>query len=119
MDTTVLNVSGGNGSEDGSRYPQSEHHGSTDSMEADCNKGTVSHEAEVQSARKDTSNTHNSGFWEQFLTEDPQPVTRVQEREVQLETQDLFQDDKSTLRNCSVRPQVDNISHQLGQLAPG
>lgn len=86
-------------------------------MEADCNKGAVSHEAEVQSARKDTS-THNSGFWEQFLTEDPLPVTRV-EREVPLETQNLFQDDKNPVQNCSVRPHVDIISHQLGQLAPG
>lgn len=121
---------GGNGSEDGSRYPHSENRGSTDSVEADCNKATVSHEAEVQSARKDPNSTHNSGFWEQFLTEDP-PMTRaVQEREVQstltrvasdrevhrLETRDLFQDDKSTL---SLRPHVDNVCNQMGQLAPG
>lgn len=113
----MFNVSGANGSDDGSRYPHSEHRGSNDSIEADCNKGTVSHEAEVQSARKDTS-AHNSGFWEQFLTEDPQPVTRV-EREVQLETKDLFQDDNNSVQNCSVRPHVDILSHQLGQLAPG
>jgi len=109
-------VSGGNMSEGGSPYPQSEHRGSNDSIEADCNKGTVSHEVEVQSARKDPS-PQNSIFWSQFLTEDPQPVTRV-DREVQLETQDLFQDDKNSVQNCSVRPHVDIISHQLGQLAP-
>ena len=120
--SAVFYVSGGNGSEDGSRYPHSEHRDSNESVEVDGNRGTVSHEAEVQSARKDTSrtdaSTHNSGFWEQFLTEDPRPVTR-QDCEVQLETQDLFQDDKITVQNCSVSPRVDILSHQLGQLAPG
>lgn len=113
----IARVSSGNGSEDGSRYPQSEHRGSNDSIDVDCNKGTVSHEAEVQSARKDTS-PHNSIFWNQFLKEDPGPVT-CNDREVPLETQDLFQDDKNTVQNCSVRPNVDILSHQLGQLAPG
>lgn len=124
-------VSGGNGSEDGSRYPHSEYRDSNESVEADGNRGTVSHEAEVQSARTDTSrtdtsrvdtSTHNSGFWEQFLTEHPRPVTSTasrQEHEVQLETQDLFQDDKKAVQNCSVSPRVDILSHQLGQLAPG
>lgn len=114
-------VSGGNISEGGSPNPHSEHRGSNDSVEADCNKGTVSNEAEVQSARKDTP-PQNSMFWSQFLTEDPQPVTRVH-CEVQLETQDLFQDDKNPVQSCSVRPHVrphvDILSHQLGQLAPG
>lgn len=116
----MLYVSGGNGSEDGSRYPHSEHRDSNESVEADGNRGTVSHEAEVQSARTDIS-THNSGFWEQFLTEDPRPVTSTerQEREVQLKTQDLFQDDKKTVQSCSVSPRVDILLHQLGQLAPG
>jgi hypothetical protein len=119
-------ASGGNGSEDGSRHPLSEHRDSDESVEVDGNRGTVSHEAEVQSARTDASrrdtSTHNSGFWEQFLREDPRPVTGTatrQEREVQLETQDLFQDDKKAVQNCSKSPHVDILSHQLGQLAPG
>lgn len=100
---------------------RSERRDSGDSHEPEGNRGTATHEAEVQSARTDTA-AHNSGFWEQFLTEDPQPVTRAEidlEREPESETEDVSQGGKNAQQSSFGRPRVEFLSHQLGQLAPG
>ncbi|XP_024389317.1 heat stress transcription factor A-2e [Physcomitrium patens] len=117
----IMRASSGDKSAERSRHPHSEYRDSNDLHEPDCNRGTASHEAEVQSARTDSA-AHNSGFWEQFLTEDPQPVTRAEidlEREPESETEDVSQGGKNAQQSSFGRPRVEFLSHQLGQLAPG
>lgn len=118
-------VSGASGPDNGSsKFPHSKNRSSGDSNDSVDADGK---EAEVESTRTDNP---NSGFWEQFLQEDPQPIPQTQPIDLERASQDqaadmcdpcVGDDNGGQAQNCTWngRGSVEYLAHQMGQLAPG